>query len=505
MSEQDANPIKRKALVQQPGIVGAQWWNEGLDKMSDPVTRRQTLMALLVAGGTVGTLGVVAALADSPAENVEMMDALKMQRQLGWSFGATEDTLAFSPLAAPIPVERLQDLLTQMAPRQDALKPFFQPTLFHSVSGTLGGGAFNLRGNLRSQRTYTMTQAFEQGRTLASLFDEQPQAALATAVLVDLSGPEAVAFAAALAERFEPVFTYDNWPHPLGVVPAHLTLAAVADYQPRLWACAASRPVPAPPVFVLDRQRLAPYTDPEHQFDNRYTARMPTAEQLRALGLQHVLYVMPEGVTQELDDLNEDFVAWSAAGLDVKCVAASDFRPDSGPLSSTVAAGPSAAVDGGTPGPTDAGTAADAGTSPPLHANASVGSTVPPYFFGGSRAVHDSFWLLYPWRPTAVPSRGPRPLPPPPAASGTGRPPDGVLSSRPPVLPPPGFSAGYAYEPSRRPTMFSAVPRGASGDLGRPTNFGKVAMRVGRQSRDLLGPVFASRSSWTRSSSSGGG
>ena len=40
MSEKDPNPFQRRVMTREPGIVGAQWWNEGLTAMSDPVTRR---------------------------------------------------------------------------------------------------------------------------------------------------------------------------------------------------------------------------------------------------------------------------------------------------------------------------------------------------------------------------------------------------------------------------------------------------------------------------------
>jgi hypothetical protein len=329
-----------------------------------------------------------------------------------------------------------------------------------------------------------MDTAFHQGLALMSLFAKEEEVALATAVLVDLPGPESVAFAAGLAERFEPVFTHDNWPHPLGVVPAHLTLAAVVYYQSVFKQLAQRSRPPVPPVFVLDRQRLAPYTDPYSQFDNRYVARMPTANQFRELGIQHVLYIVPGGNTpaQELDDLNEDFLAWRAAGLDVKLVAASDFRPDptEPPLPATSTSQPPT-TDGGTPAPTVASTS----SSTPRHA----------YYFGGSRAAHESFWTVYPWRRSSPSTETMHGI----AAAG-------VLSAAALARVPSNLSGGYAYEPMRRATMFSGVPRGANGaPRSLPPHFGKVAMRVSSTSRAILGPAFASRSSWSRSSSSSSG
>jgi hypothetical protein len=509
-SETDQNPFRRKVMTRQPGLIGAQWWNEGLSAMSDPVSRRKALQALAVFGGAVAVGGFVLAASSGEDEYLELHDALQMQRERGWNFGATNDTLTFSgQTKVPLKPQELNALATELTPKQDALKPFSQATLFQSVSG----GSLALA--LRPIFTPEMDTAFKQGQALAALFAEQPEATLATAVLVDLPGPESIAFATALAERFEPVFTFDNWPHPVGVVPAHLTLAAAAYYQPTLRGLANKRTLPAPPVFVLDRLRLAPYDDQEREFDNRYMARMPSAEQLRKLGIQHVLYVAPggKGQSQELDDLNEDFVAWRTAGLDVKLVAAKDFQPEP-----TTAPPPTVATgtpDGGTPADagtglatastspsrpdagTDAGTSAmatartssDGGTAGPVAAGTTSGPR--HWYYGGSPMAHNSFWFIYPWGRTRT-------------STGMvhGLPSAGILSAKDVPQVPPNVSKGYAYEPQRRTTMFSAIPRGATGAFRPfPTGFGKVAMRTSSNSRAILGPAFSSRSSWSRSSS----
>src|SRR5262249_13730502 len=130
---------------------------------------------------------------------------------------------------------------------------------------------------------------------------------------------------------FTPVFTFANWPHPLGVVPAHQTIAASLYYLPMFAAAANVRAPDAPPLFVLDANRLAPYGGADKQFDNRYFVKLPTAAQLAALGVRHVLYVSADA-TQELDDLNAALVALCQKGVDVKMVALGDFvRADDEP------------------------------------------------------------------------------------------------------------------------------------------------------------------------------
>jgi len=102
--------------------------------------------------------------------------------------------------------------------------------------------------------------AYSRGHSLLSLFARRGLP-LDAAIIIDAPGPEAVAAGAALAEWFEPVFIFDNWPHARGVVPSHLTLAATLYFAPLLVDLKSTRPVPRPPVFILDSNRLAAYID----------------------------------------------------------------------------------------------------------------------------------------------------------------------------------------------------------------------------------------------------
>ena len=136
---------------------------------------------------------------------------------------------------------------------------------------------------------------------------------------------KSVALAAALAPCFDPVFVLDNWPHPDGVVPAHLTLGAALYFLPSFERARSTRSPTAPPLFVLDRQRLAPYTDDAGLFDNRYFAGLPSREALQSAGIRQLLYVTPDEVSMDADDLNGDLVALDEGGIDVKMLALSDF------------------------------------------------------------------------------------------------------------------------------------------------------------------------------------
>jgi hypothetical protein len=236
--------FERKEVVDKPGIIGAQWWQESV---STAMPRREALVALAVVGGVLGAMaaiGTCVARSSEPDVKFEPRSALDMQKEFGWSFGATGEPLVFDG-QSPSPFDRsaLARMPTDFAPADSRWAPYFVPTLFQSPTAmpktTLKEDApFRpLSEALVPIFTPAMEMAFGQGAALASLMDDH---AKDLAIIVDLSGPIAVAFAAGAASVLEPIFTFDNWPHPRGVVPAHLTLAAAAYYQP-LFARARAR------------------------------------------------------------------------------------------------------------------------------------------------------------------------------------------------------------------------------------------------------------------------
>jgi hypothetical protein len=110
-----------------------------------------------------------------------------------------------------------------------------------------------------------------------------------------------------------------------------------------------------------------------------------------------VLYVVPtKGEVAELDDLNEQLVAYVSAGLSVKAVAVTDFGPAPRPTTPAV----------------------------PGQAAGDV-----PYYYGSDPETHQNFWVHYPWNPAAKPT--------PRAAVGV--------------------SIGYSYTPRPRTTPFTSV------------------------------------------------
>jgi hypothetical protein len=267
-------------------------------------------------------------------------------------------------------------------------------------------------------------------------------------VIVDMDGPLSVAFAAGASPVLEPIFVFDNWPHPLGVVPAHLTLAAVAHYQPLFVRSSGARKGTAYPMFVLDRNRFNPYTSEHTQFDNRYVARLPPFSVLRALNDSKVLYIGPSAsYPQEADDLNGDLVEYARNGIDVKMAAASDFRPDPSSPPSPPAGTPQATPD-----------------------------DWPPYYYGGSADSHHGFWNDYPWN---------RPL-------------------RPVKSPPTGTSGlASSYRPVPRTTLYSNTGTGST--KTKPASVGAVPVVVAAATGVVVGAAVSRSGSYGRYSSSWGG
>ncbi|MGZ3443247.1 MAG: hypothetical protein ACXVDD_27185, partial [Polyangia bacterium] len=316
---------------------GARWWRESLG------------IARWASRPAVGTMGLLGALSlagcattwggtrddQQVAANDELdvnVDALQLQRDEGWDVGQTGATLAFPDSTTEDAAggqgwrEAMANLAGTLAPSAAALQPFYVPTLFQSLIGPAGQ---RLRAVMRPIHSAEMDADFARGLALRAQF-AGAQWPKDTALVVDAPGPRAVAVAAALADHFAPVFTFGNWPHPLGVVPAHQTIAASLYFLPMFSAADTVRAADAPPVFVLDANRLAHYADADKEFDNRYFVHLPTAEQLAAIGIRHVLYV--GAGDRELDDLNAALVALCQKGVDVKMVALGDFvRADDEP------------------------------------------------------------------------------------------------------------------------------------------------------------------------------
>ncbi len=470
-------PYARDRAVDKPAIVGARWWHASLADQTSQILRRDAIRNILIAGGIIAGFGALLAMcikvgASTPSTSSSgygplsddytaiRKTALAMQKTYGWSFGATSEPLVFDGVTTKrFEPGAIHSLARDLSPIQTSLKPFFQSTLFDSPDATPTSsktlddaetaGFRPLAESVQPIFTPAMEAAYRCGKSLASLFaslveERLTPASAKVALLVDLAGPEAVAFAAGAANVFDPVFLFDNWPHPRGVVRAQETLSAAAYYQP-LFA-ETKRKLDArtvrPAMFVLDRRRLAPYTDDATQFDNRYVAKLPlTAAEMRALGADHVLYVVPTraDTALESDDLNDDLVVYAAGGVDVKALSLDLFSN----------------------APADSSDAGGAGE----------------VYYGGSRASHHAFFVDYPWAKPAHPA-----------------------TSRPASNP------GKSFTPQGRVTAYSVGNPGSNGrSKSTPSAFGTVPVVVAVATGVILGSRYSRSGSWNRTSGSWGG
>jgi hypothetical protein len=433
----------RRVHLDTDEVLGARWWNESFQAFQAGPRRRQLLGAvpLLIGGGiTAAVLGAVLCSRDDDDDSAGItLDAIDLQRREGWNAGEPDRTVSFASLSTDVRgqshwMERMPVLAPLLEP-DPHLRTLAVPTLFQALSDPANQ---SLRQVMRPVNAPEADGVFARGEALRGL-TEQPDAPKDLALIIDLPGPQSVALAASLATRFCPVFTFDNWPHPLGVVPSHLTLGACLYYLPVFIEARMSRPQPPLPMFVLDANRLAPYRDQANQFDNRYVAPMPSAGSLRGAGVKRVLYIRPDaGSLTELDDLNGDFVAWQQAGIEVRALPLSDFT----------------AADVQFPARADAGAVAQ---------NAHGGSS--HYYYGGHSYHHLLFWRSYGYGigSAPTPSRRLRTAPPPPRLSGA-----------------------TSYRPSYRPTLFSSrAIGGVAAGVGKqkPSGFGRVSVRMNSSGR----------------------
>ena len=339
------NPFARKDYVNEPGIVGASWWNESLASAAAAPTRRSmlvwcvALMALPIIGIT--TCSGDSDDAEAPDVREERRLTLAMQQDYGWWFGAPGEPLTFTDDVGAADPTVLARLATSLEPSHPAHVPFFQRTLLQAPDATPRKQlsepetpAFApLKDFLRAVHTPQLDVFADHGKALAMALTQAvatsvPAAARREALIVDLPGAIAVAYAAGAAAIFDPVLLFDNWPHPRGVVPSHRVLATLLSFEKRFASARKERLPNPPPMFVLASERLTAYSDSATQFDNRYYAKLPDAAALTKLGITRVNYLVAgPNRLPEADDLNESFLSYRRANIAVRALLASEASP----------------------------------------------------------------------------------------------------------------------------------------------------------------------------------
>ena len=126
-----------------------------------------------------------------------------------------------------------------------------------------------------------MEDVYDRGRALAEAFAAagHPRD---TALVIDLHGSRGGGGGGRRSPtHFAPVFTFDNWPHPRGVVPSHETLGRRA-LLPAVAAARGSAALDARAAGVRARRESAgAYRDEVAHFDNRYAVSLPSRRRCR--------------------------------------------------------------------------------------------------------------------------------------------------------------------------------------------------------------------------------
>ena len=184
-------------------------------------------------------------------------------------------------------------LARDAGPRDARLQPFAVPTLFQSLAEPANQHCLRQADPSRLHHP-SRSRPTIGARPCADLPTNSPTRPATWPWCCDLPGPASVALAAGAGPPASaPVFTFDNWPHPLGGGP-------LAPHPGRLRCttcrCSATRPDPArrlPPLFVLDANRLTPPRPARPASTTATWRRSPRPQPARPLGIKRLLYMRP--------------------------------------------------------------------------------------------------------------------------------------------------------------------------------------------------------------------
>ena len=322
-------PMERLAFFDEPQLVGARWWQPSVTGSSGSSVSRRAVLA--VVGGFIGIpllVGMVQTCSsdddDLPNPDAQLR-ALELQRREGWDVGSagkawpTQDFVDVDVDGGKGWESHVATLAQDFA-ASPPYQPWQVPTLLQMPALPVNA---SLAKQLKPLCGSDLTAGWRLGRGVAHLWAQLPQRPSDTLLIVDLPGPQAVGVAAALSDQLAPVWVLDGCPHPLGVVAWQRTLGAMLYLLPEFARQTARRPPTAPPMVILDGQRLAPYSDEATQFDNRSLAQLPQPQQLRSAGIGRVLLLTE--LTRDRDDLNGQLEAMVANGIDVRLLHAGEF------------------------------------------------------------------------------------------------------------------------------------------------------------------------------------
>lgn len=164
-------------------------------------------------------------------------------------------------------------------------------------------------------------------------------------IILDLPGPMSVDAAAWLVTSAgcQPICTFDNWPHPKGLLRVEDTLAALLRWASTIEDARPTLAVDAPPLWICDSERLGTRRGSPGEFDNRYyldDSVLPGLRMLAATGVRRVTYVTFGEPNVPILDLEAYFAELLAAGIPIEHVDLMDQTMTARPLAVRATRGP---------------------------------------------------------------------------------------------------------------------------------------------------------------------
>lgn len=140
--------------------------------------------------------------------------------------------------------------------------------------------------------------------------------------IVDLPGPASVEAAAWLVKAggCQPVCTFNNWPHPKGLIRSEFVLAELLRWATTISETRESLTPSSPPLWICDSGRLGQRTGKPGEFDNRYyieEAALPGPGLMKSAGINTIVYVTNDPMQAPVIDLDGFFFDSEAAGIAV--------------------------------------------------------------------------------------------------------------------------------------------------------------------------------------------
>jgi hypothetical protein len=130
-------------------------------------------------------------------------------------------------------------------------------------------------------------------------------------MIVDLPGAVSVPLATRfILAGYQPVCTFDHWPHPAGLLKPEYVLAQLLRFAPVVAQARETLRPENPPLWICDRDRLGHRPGRPQEFDNRYfldDSLLPGPETLRRAGVQHIVCLVPDKHDSPIEDLHAYF------------------------------------------------------------------------------------------------------------------------------------------------------------------------------------------------------